>query len=476
MPNPYTAPFDAIIAAEGTAKRRNPYDEVLAYGEYGYPSKPVSQLTLGEAIQAGENIRHHPENPFNSSAIGAFQTTATNLRRARDEWGFPANAPFNEATQKAIAQKVYDEQGLGAWEGFKRNPSTQSGASQMPVNPSNYNWLTAPAPPPLTGNRSAGNTMPPQRGIGPRIGNFFRSGDALRLGAGLLAGDTFPEGLGMGFQNVANARDKRGQTGKPTSAMQEYQLAKQQGFQGSFLDYQTALKAAGKTSINNINAPLGAVEGEKFYEELDKGSAQMFGTLLTDGVTAESALLKINQLGKLLENIPTGVEASMKQIAGNYGINTEGLDDIQAAQAIINQLVPAQRPPGSGPMSDADLELFKQSMPRLINQPGGNKQIVDTMRGIIEYQIAQGRTAAAVANREITPSEGRRQLGSLPNPLQEFKSGNAGTGVGADSSKFPMWGGQRVDPAKIPDDFQPNNPIRERVWEFYIQNWAKGNL
>lgn len=36
-----------------------------------------------------------------------------------------------------------------------------------------------------------------------------------------------------------------------TSAMREYELAKQQGFQGSFLDYQTALKQAGRTSITN---------------------------------------------------------------------------------------------------------------------------------------------------------------------------------------------------------------------------------
>lgn len=37
---------------------------------------------------------------------------------------------------------------------------------------------------------------------------------------------------------------------KPTSGMQEYDLAREQGFDGSFLDYQTALKKAGAGSTN----------------------------------------------------------------------------------------------------------------------------------------------------------------------------------------------------------------------------------
>jgi flagellar protein FlgJ len=122
----------------------------------------------------------------------------------------------------------------------------------------------------------------------------------------------------------------------------------------------------------------------------------------------------------LLSKVDTGGAAAFKQAAGNFGIKTEGLDDIQAAQAIINKLVPAQRPAGSGPMSDADLELFKQSMPRIINQPGGNKLIIDGMKRINQYLIEEGKIAAEVTAGRITPEEGTARIFALGNPIQDF--------------------------------------------------------
>ena len=100
-----------------------------------------------------------------------------------------------------------------------------------------------------------------------------------------------------------------------------------------------------------------------------------------------------------------------------FGLDTEGLSEIQAAQAVISSLVPEQRPPGSGPMSDADLIEFKASLPRIINQPGGNELILNTLRGIARYDIEAGEIAAAVASREITQAEARKRLSELENPL-----------------------------------------------------------
>ena len=82
-------------------------------------------------------------------------------------------------------------------------------------------------------------------------------------------------------------------------------------------------------------------------------------------------------------------------------------------------------------MSDADLALFKRSLPRLINQPGGNKTIIETIRGITEYEIQAGEIADAVADRAITPVEGRKALRALQNPLARFK----GTPDGANGSR-----------------------------------------
>ncbi|ARY27082.1 glycoside hydrolase family 73 protein [Brucella melitensis] len=204
---------------------------------------------------------------------------------------------------------------------------------------------------------------------------------------------------------------------KPTSDMQEYNFAVSQGFKGSFADYQQAMKKAGASSTN-----VSVGEGDKFYEALDKKNADTFAALSDAGIPARSKLAQIERLGGLMQASPTGATAVLKLAAGEYGIKTDGLDDLQAAQALINELVPQQRQPGSGPMSDADLALFKQSLPRIINTPDGNQLILDTMRGITQYQIQMGDIADQVANREISAAEGRNRIKNLKNPLEGFRT------------------------------------------------------
>ena len=171
---------------------------------------------------------------------------------------------------------------------------------------------------------------------------------------------------------------------------------------------------------SGTNVTVNTGEGDKFYENLDKKNAEMFSALSEEGVRGRGKLAQINRLQGLLSAAPQGGLAALKQAAGEYGINTEGLSDIQSAQALINELVPQQRQPGSGPMSDADLALFKQSLPRIINQPGGNETIVNTMRGITEYQVRMGEIADAVADRTMKPQEAREAIRNLKNPLEDY--------------------------------------------------------
>lgn len=171
---------------------------------------------------------------------------------------------------------------------------------------------------------------------------------------------------------------------------------------------------------SGTNVTVNNGEGDKFYENLDKKNAEMFSALSEAGVSGRGKIAQINRLENILSNAPQGGIAALKQAAGEYGINTEGLSDIQAAQALINELVPQQRQPGSGPMSDADLALFKQSLPRIINQEGGNALIVQTMRGVTDYQIKMGEIADAVADRSMNPTEGRAAIRNLANPLDAY--------------------------------------------------------
>ena len=245
---------------------------------------------------------------------------------------------------------------------------------------------------------------------------------------------------------------------KPTDDMREYEFARSQGFEGSYLDFQTSLKKAGAT---NVTTNMG--EGDKFYENLDKKNAETFSALSETGMQGRSKLAQIDRLDGLLAASPQGAAAMLKQAAGEYGINTEGLNDIQAAQALINELVPQQRQPGSGPMSDADLALFKQSLPRLINQPDGNRAIIDTMRGITQYQIQMGQIADAVSNREMTPAEGRKAIASLPNPLEGFGK----IAKGAQQQTPAPDGQQTIQPGTVDGEyrFKGGDPSDQNNWE-----------
>ena len=216
-----------------------------------------------------------------------------------------------------------------------------------------------------------------------------------------------------------------------TSGIKEYQQAVSQGFKGTFLDYKTAISKAGATNVT-----VGGEGTEAFEKEFGKLDAQALADVAVAGASASRSIAQIDRLEGLLGNVPTGMAANLKQIAGNFGVPTEGLDDIQAAAALINSLVPAQRPPGSGPMSDADLELFKRSLPRIINSPGGNQIIIDTMRGLAQYDAMGSEIVQRFRAKEISKVDAFKLLNSRPDPFASFKapSGTAPTDMSAEDA------------------------------------------
>ncbi|MCZ7856000.1 hypothetical protein O9X81_05185 [Agrobacterium salinitolerans] len=206
--------------------------------------------------------------------------------------------------------------------------------------------------------------------------------------------------------------------GKPDlpTDVREYEYAKQQGFEGSFVDFQLAQKRAGASQVNIDQKAEGA-----FDKKLAEKQAESLDVMATEGMNARADLGVINELGTLM----AGRGGTLDGVSGalaKYGIGGEGMGDIQAAQALINRLVPTQRQPGSGSMSDRDVELFTRSLPSLWNQPGGNERILNTMRGLAQYKQAQGDIAQRVMTGEISRQDATKMLRELPNPLAGFKT------------------------------------------------------
>ena len=148
-----------------------------------------------------------------------------------------------------------------------------------------------------------------------------------------------------------------------------------------------------------------------------------YETLMNRGYDALANLGQTEVLDALLEKAPTGFSASLKQgLKNTLGINVTGGAQ-EALVAAINKLVPGQRAPGSGTMSDADLELFKSSLPALLNSREGNRIIVQTMKDMINYEVKVGRMAEDVLAGQkadgtpYTRQMFRTEIRNIPDPM-----------------------------------------------------------
>lgn len=175
------------------------------------------------------------------------------------------------------------------------------------------------------------------------------------------------------------------------------------------------IKGADSTNINVNTGP----NQSEFAKATGKALADETSQVVEQGMGAQRSIGQLMVLEDALNNAPQGAAGAITSFASNLGIPVEGRDQLQVAQAIISQMVPAQRPPGSGTMSDADLALFKQSLPRLINSPEGNRRIIATLRAISEYDVARMGIARQMQLGEITPQQGFEAYTALGNPIPE---------------------------------------------------------
>ncbi len=175
------------------------------------------------------------------------------------------------------------------------------------------------------------------------------------------------------------------------------------------------LKTGNSVTIDN--------KAESAFEvESAKATAKMLGGMTENGVAARGELAQITELEGFLDQGVGGTADTWKAWAQDtLGVNIGAGGQVEAFSALINKLVPQQRPPGSGQMSDRDVQLFKSSLPQLVNSPEGNRLILETMRGMANFKRAQGEIAQQVMIGRMSREEGLTALYELPDPLAEFR-------------------------------------------------------
>ena len=117
--------LDLIGYAEGTDKGRG-YNETLSYGAYSGGDRNLVQMTLNEVLAMQKQMLAHPDNNFNSSAVGRYQIVSKTLKGLMGTMGLSGNELFDPAMQDRMAQQLLRQRGNNVgglrseWEGLKR--------------------------------------------------------------------------------------------------------------------------------------------------------------------------------------------------------------------------------------------------------------------------------------------------------------------------------------------------------------------
>lgn len=432
---------------------------------FGYANRPGGQfegvrltdMTVNQALQFSDPIGPYAQSVRGqigrvATPMGAYQVVGKTLRAAMNGMGLTGNERMTPELQDQIGMWIYQNQGPGAWEAWGGGGSGSASSGKGGAMPMGlFDMQEEP------------------QTLGQRLKRDWKSGelmDRIALAANTLRMD--PD------QNLAQMiqirQEKRGE--KDTANRTAQWLMSQnredlaQALMTGALDAKTAVATALTPAADTRTAMIQNYEywltqgktpeeaqalaragaggttidmsgGGKFEEGFAKSDAELLGTVFSTGLQAQRNIGRIEQLDQLLQTSPGGAEAALMQFANEIGINTEGGNAITAAQAIINSLVPEQRAPGSGPMSDADLALFKQSLPRIINQPGGNAIIIGTMKAIAQYDADGAAIVQRMRTGEITRADAFQLLMDRPNPLANFRMPSGGSGGGTDTTLSP---------------------------------------
>jgi hypothetical protein len=146
---------------------------------------------------------------------------------------------------------------------------------------------------------------------------------------------------------------------KPTSAIQEYNFAKSQGYQGTFQQYETDMKKAGATNID-FNANQGNAAG--FADRMASANA-----IISDP-KIEAAMLDLVKKGAA--GIP---------VAGNFLVGPEFQQAEQAKRDFVNAILRRESGAVISPseFENANQQYFPQpgDSPEVIAQKAANRQI-----------------------------------------------------------------------------------------------------
>jgi hypothetical protein len=152
------------------------------------------------------------------------------------------------------------------------------------------------------------------------------------------------------------------------------------------------------------------VEGAK-----NESTAQvkLLSELADAGVESKGQIGQLNVIKQLGDKVGFGVVPKVQSFLGKYGVDTNGLTDIQAYERAIDYMAPQLRPIGSGRLMQQELAAFKSSLGGLMTTPEGRRISVENLGLIANYKTQIGQIAA---DTTLSPSERIQKIYSVAPP------------------------------------------------------------
>lgn len=207
-----------------------------------------------------------------------------------------------------------------------------------------------------------------------------------------------------------------------TDEIKEYNLAKQQGFQGSFVDFKTGLRRAGATRVNNVIS-----SGEKAYDTKVGGDyGQTFVDLQKAGRGSVGQMATLDTLEKLTEdpNFYSGPGAEkfalpLKQAISRMGGDPNTAQPMETFRALSSKSVLDTMGGSLGTgFSNADRDFVVSQVPNLGNTPEGNRSLIQ-----IQKKVAKRTQDIAKLARDYSARNGRIDAG-FDAALQQWAEQN----------------------------------------------------
>lgn len=219
-------------------------------------------------------------------------------------------------------------------------------------------------------------------------------GTQLGLIQGGEEGFTLSEGQ-QRFDAMGNPIASVAPANKGTSSMQEYALAKEQGYQGTFQQYETDMKKAGATNVN-----VGGKDPLAGYTETS------IGQLSSQAQTAPNRIQQAETGLNLLKNrVQSGNETGkwaplQTEVSAYLGLNPEDVATAQIFDVKMGDMVMQRIGQTKGAVSEKEMAYFGKISPGSDKEPFTNYVLLEIDRRAAERELDKLNYVEEYINRK----------------------------------------------------------------------------